>query len=466
MKKTPLFSAVFAVFLSAVLFTLCIPSVLAAEESAGQVTVDLWDEIGGTPVDLSGSEESTMGCQFVTAAPALSVQVNCPTWNRPSGGFITLSLYAFDTDYDKSVAGKPVAEKRYDGFDDNQWISLDFDAEPLKPGEYVLLLHEPEPGQQSGVWLDKASPKQICYNDGIPDPEHSLRARVIFKDQHDNYLGTPSEAVKQTADTPSGELSDAPNSNFTVIFNDYDWLYIVSPDPGIATEIEECLSIIVAGANDDPQIRIMFDDIATDPGVRIADYPVMKMKVRRVNETDPLKGEIFFLTDKSNAPKAGNSFTFDYDNSLEWQYVTIDFSKNPRCRDYLTGIRFDVFDHAPEGGELEVEWITFFQSAEAAGKFDGNFALTDPATDQPSPVSTVAPATDVPAASDPASVSTADPSGAATVSSDATPSGGPGKNENGRTKGMNPGVWIVGGSAVAIAAAAIAAVLVRKKHKK
>ena len=368
----------------------------AEPEEPANLTADLSGENGGLAVDLSGNEDSTAGAQFVITAPALSVEVCCPTWSRPFSGYFTISLYKFDTDYAKTVASTPLKSVRYDEFDDNQWLSIEYpENAPLEPGEYLVLLSDPEPGQPSGVWMDKSCAQQICWTDGIVDEQHSIKSRVTFVGHPESYFGTPTPPKPETQEE-TGERGTAPYMDMTVIFNDPDWTYIFSDVSACSFDIEDYMTVNV-GAADDPWFVIKFDDICADPGVPVKKYPVMKMKVRLAGDNDPKVGEIFYLTDNSPGAKAGNSVRLDYKDTDEWQYITIDFMAEKRCRDYLIGIRFDLFDHAPEGGTMEIEWITFFESVEAAEQFDGDFSKYASVTPTEAPRPTDAPVvTDAP----------------------------------------------------------------------
>ena len=446
------------------LLTSCSLAVFAAEaepaeDEPANLTVSLSGDIEGTPMDQSGNMDSMIGCQFAITAPALSVEVCCPTWSRPKGGFFTFSIFKFDTDYDTTVGKAPLKSVRYDEFDDNQWLILEFpESEPLAPGEYIIILSEPEPGLPSGVWLDKNCDQQLCWTDGVVDPKHSLRSRITFVGRPESYFGTPTPPKPETQDDPS-ERGTAPYIDMTVLFNDPDWSYIFAETSAVSFDIDEYMAITVMPA-DDPWLVIKFDDICSDPGVLVKKYPVMKMKLRRTEETDPLKGEIFYLTENSPNAKAGNDVWVDYQNTTEWQYITVDFSAEKRCRDYLAGVRFDLYDHAPEGAGMDVEWITFFESTEAAEQFDGDFSkyMSMPTE---KPVSTPAP-TYTPSAPTAEATQNAGEETAAAPTEGATDD-----NKSIAKNNKFPVVPVViVSSVIAVAAVAVVVLSAVKKHKK
>ena len=432
----------------------------------GNTVKDLGGETQSNPLNLASAEDSSIAAQFVIESPVISIEICCPTWSREAGGYLTMSLYRFDTDYSTTVEKSPIKEVRYDGFDDNQWLSLTFEENaPLEPGEYIVMLDEPEVGQMCGVWLDKNCDQQLCYSDGVYDPANSIRSKVTFLGEPEKFFGTPTPPKAETDD--ASEHSDEPYMDLTVIFNDPDWIYIVTPVLYTSTEIDEdYLSIEVGFNSDDPQIEIKFDDITNEEGVYVKDYPVMMMKVRRGSDSDPLSGEIFFYTEKSPSAKAGNNFYFYYEDTTDWQYVIIDLKSNAKCRDYFTGMRFDVFDHAPEGGNLDIEWITFFQTVEAAEKFDGDFSKYIPATPEP---------TQRPATPEPTEQQAADNTGegAATPipSGQAEPTGNSGDNDSsgsGETKDVNKkfnAVPVIVAAAALAVVFAVVLIIVRRRKK-
>ena len=435
-------------------------------EAETNLTVNLGGDNAGMAIDLSSFDGGSAGAQFVITAPALKIEICCPTWSRANGGFLTMSLFKFDKDYETTVAGNPIASVRYDEFDDNQWLSLDFTEEnPLVPGEYIVFLDEPEVGQASGIWADKPTPNQIFYCDGYIDEQYSLRSRITFVGNPESYFGTPTKPEVQS-ETNEEIRSDEPYMDFTILFNDPDWDYIISTLNAVEHDFEDDRLVLSVGSADDPQIQFMFNDISMEEGIFVEKYPIMLMKVRRCDETDPLVGEIFFYTETSTGAKAGNNFRFDYENTLEWQTVMIDLSANKRCRDYFTGMRFDVFDHAPEGGTLEIEWITFFESKEAAQKFNGDFSAYQKATPVPTQTPTEKPteATAAPVATDVPETAKPTDNGGNSGEQNQGDKDNSGNNEKTDKKGANVGLII--GIAAGVIVLALAIVLIVSKAKK
>ncbi len=88
------------------------------------------------------NEGETVGIQFSLAADALYVGVGCPSWSNDIGE-LTVSLYAFDTDYATSVSKDPIVKHTFVDYQDNSYIGFEFtEAAPLKAGEYVIELSD------------------------------------------------------------------------------------------------------------------------------------------------------------------------------------------------------------------------------------------------------------------------------------------------------------------------------------
>ena len=66
------------------------------------------------------------------------VGVSMPTWSTNDSA-CTLSLYAWDTNYETTIAADPIVSQRFDPLRDNARNTLAFD--PLPAGEYFLRIH-------------------------------------------------------------------------------------------------------------------------------------------------------------------------------------------------------------------------------------------------------------------------------------------------------------------------------------
>ncbi len=90
------------------------------------------------------------------------VAVSMPTWST-SDSAATLSLYAWDTNYDMTIMADPLVTQRFDPLRDNAYNKLNFD--PLPAGEYFLRIHDVR--GQVGVWVqDYSDNGSFVYTNG------------------------------------------------------------------------------------------------------------------------------------------------------------------------------------------------------------------------------------------------------------------------------------------------------------
>ncbi len=91
-----------------------------------------------------------------------SVEVSMPTWSTNDSA-ATLSLYAWDTNYDITIMAEPLVTQRFDPLRDNAYNKLTFD--PLPAGEYFLRIHDVR--GQVGVWVqDYSDNGSFVYTNG------------------------------------------------------------------------------------------------------------------------------------------------------------------------------------------------------------------------------------------------------------------------------------------------------------
>jgi len=90
------------------------------------------------------------------------VSVSMPTWSTTDSA-ATLSLYAWDTNYDLTIMSDPLVTQRFDPLRDNAYNKLTFDALPA--GEYFLRIHDVR--GQVGVWVQNYSDNgSFVYTNG------------------------------------------------------------------------------------------------------------------------------------------------------------------------------------------------------------------------------------------------------------------------------------------------------------
>ena len=104
--------------------------------------------------------------------------VSMPTWST-SDSAATLSLYAWDTNYDITILAEPLVTQRFDPLRDNAYNALTFD--PLPAGEYFLRIHDVR--GQVGVWVqDYSDNGSYVYTNGS-ESRKDWDMRVTFVEQ-------------------------------------------------------------------------------------------------------------------------------------------------------------------------------------------------------------------------------------------------------------------------------------------
>ncbi len=120
---------------------------------------------GDSPVDL---KSGTFGIRLTVPAGARLDKitgVNSPTWSNPGGGSDAEAVvYAWDTDYDTTVNGTPLASAEVTDHVDNQALVFDFDTK-VEAGDYLVEISAT--GEKSiGFWCsgDKGAATEVYFN--------------------------------------------------------------------------------------------------------------------------------------------------------------------------------------------------------------------------------------------------------------------------------------------------------------
>lgn len=71
----------------------------------------------------SMNTEDVIASHFSIAGDATFVGVCCPSWSD-SVGNMRVELYSFDTDYDKTISGTPIATNMFENYNDNDFIGF------------------------------------------------------------------------------------------------------------------------------------------------------------------------------------------------------------------------------------------------------------------------------------------------------------------------------------------------------
>lgn len=154
-------------------------------------------------------------------APFSEVSVSMPTW-ATSDSSASLSLYVWDTNYDKTIAAEPVATQHFNPLKDNAYNKLTFDP-ALPAGEYFLRIHNVS--GQVGVWVsDFTVSGGYCYVNGS-ESRNDWDMRVTFTESVDEpfaqlepqVIAPPAEQVVIPEDSLSHQNTVVPD---TWVFTD------------------------------------------------------------------------------------------------------------------------------------------------------------------------------------------------------------------------------------------------------
>ena len=165
MKK--LFSRLLPLLLAITLLITAVPFTVAGEDN---IASDKAATIGAFEASAINShtpkqvgEGSSMGLRLSYGAPFNKVTVCMPTWSTKDSS-ATLAFYKWNTDYETTIAGEPIADKRFEPLVDNAHNALTFDAQPA--GEYLLVIKDVK--GQVGVWqMSPATAHGYVYEGGV-----------------------------------------------------------------------------------------------------------------------------------------------------------------------------------------------------------------------------------------------------------------------------------------------------------
>ncbi len=123
-----------------------------------------------TPFPFPSSDNPTLSASFYAYFPFQGVAIASPTWNGTGAGY-RLNLFKWDTDYDTTVAKKPIAQKTIQNHSDNARGELLLDT-PQIEGKYLLVTDQPVRGTGNvGHWSwmnsDWWDDDNIAYADGV-----------------------------------------------------------------------------------------------------------------------------------------------------------------------------------------------------------------------------------------------------------------------------------------------------------
>ncbi|KNY29649.1 dockerin type I domain-containing protein [Pseudobacteroides cellulosolvens] len=140
-----------------------------------------------TPVELTGGKNTAASKIFATDK-FKSVEVFCPSWNNAIGN-LTLKLYKWSSDYYTTINSEPIASKAFVNFQDNSWLTLNFDSQ--QAGYYLWVLSNGD--ETVGVWKHlNSTGLNITYFNG-EEINGDYKSRIYYDDyENQNPSVTPS----------------------------------------------------------------------------------------------------------------------------------------------------------------------------------------------------------------------------------------------------------------------------------
>ncbi|MBO4423464.1 MAG: hypothetical protein J5879_08495 [Clostridia bacterium] len=323
-------------------------------------------ESGSNAMALNKSD--VVAAQFVAVKPFTAVGFNCPSYGNDKGA-LTLSLFVFDQSYDNSLSKAPIAEHEFVDFKDNANVEFEFDT-PLPAGEYLLCAynaHDETGDPGVGVWYNSAHESQRMYKNGAYNSINSLSLHIVYTEKpEDKPYGIPSAPVF------TGENA-APFKAAVFDFSDISPEMLArcgSSTSDASCELKDGLLSVTLSKSIDPWVLLNM----TDLGITVAEYPVAAFCFRLGDGCPNKGGQLFFATDSYRSFAEAGSFKYSYKKTDDFQKLIIDISSNANAGGTLTSLRWDIFTETDEKAHIDVKYIAFFSSYEAAEAFDGDFS--------------------------------------------------------------------------------------------
>lgn len=315
------------------------------------------------------------------SADVQKISIECASWNNAESSF-EYAIYPFSTDYVSSVENEPVKSGTItyteNSYQDIEWTE---DA-PLPKGIYVLEITNAGLNEVlTGIRYDGEYAGQYVYENGIYTPDNSLRIQVVYHTVPEKDYG---ELTKPKVESAGSDTKPGALMRFT---DDDALLYFSETGNKTAAKIEDGVLVIDITAGLDPNMNIQASEEAST--LSAEEYPVLLLKVKR-SEGTPLTGQFFFSTTNFAGPNPAGSVSFPYADTTDWQLIPVNLGNNTNYTGEILSFRYDPFTETEADCQVQIEWIAFFQSMEAAKNFDEN--ATDPDPENPStPTPTEAP---------------------------------------------------------------------------
>ncbi len=385
------------------------------------------------------SPEDVIGAVLSFSADVQKISIACACWVQTDSSF-TYTIYPFEKDYETSV-GKDAVKTGTITYNVDSFQDIDWEAEsPLPKGTYVLEITKAGlNGSQTGIRYDGEYGGQCVYENGIYTPDNSLRLQVVYASAPEKDY----EELKKPEIDQSGK-DIAPGA--VMHFSDKEAeSYFDSTGNRITAQIENNILVINITAGSDPNMYLHASEDAA--ALSAEEYPVLLLKVKR-SEGAPLTGQFFFNTTEFSGPNPAGAVSFPYEDITDWQMIPVNLGSNTNYVGDIISYRFDPFSTTEADCQVEIEWIAFFQTMEAAKNFNGDFTQFETQTPSPTPAE-----------------STSSPSATAKATASNAPQS---SSPAGRDEGTISKTTIIILAAVGIAVVAIIVILIiinRKKKK-
>ncbi len=113
---------------------------------------------------------------------------------------LTLSLYAWNTNYGTTVRGTPLRTTKLEGFGADTWLTLDAADSPMPEGEYLLMIHDIS-DRVYGTFSENSKENTRLY-EGASPLQGSLMSRVQLQEAGTAPLGSISDSQNQYVALP------------------------------------------------------------------------------------------------------------------------------------------------------------------------------------------------------------------------------------------------------------------------
>lgn len=158
------------------------------------------------------STNNSVSEKFTAISSFNKIEVCCPSWYNNLGN-LTIKLYKWKDNTNNTLQSNPIAVNEYVNFNDNQWLSLEFQVQ--SSGEYLWQLCNPT--ETVGVWKNKNSNYNgIAFlNNTEVNGDYQSRItyiKVDFENQFDKY-SYPSPILLNTNDRAGAKFTAVSDFN-------------------------------------------------------------------------------------------------------------------------------------------------------------------------------------------------------------------------------------------------------------